>query len=165
MKLATIITPFLFAGLVMGNAFAGGTNIAVVQVQKILAESPKVKVIEKRMEREFSRRKDEIISKGKDLERLERKYQKDIDVMTDSEAKRLERDIISRRRAFKNIQGEFKEDLVLRRNEELGKLLKKIDEVIQKIAKEEGLDIILKGNVVYVSKRADITNKVLARMR
>ncbi len=166
MKLINIMAlSVVFISLSMGSAIAGGNNIAFVQVQKILAKSPKVKAIEKKMEREFSKRKEGIISKGKDLARLEKRYQKDIEIMSDSEAKRLERDIISRRRALKNLQGEFQEDFVLRRNEELGKLQKHIREVIKKIAKEEGLDIVLEGGVVYTSERADITDKVLQKMK
>ena len=134
-------------------------------MQKILAESPRVKSIEKKMKREFSKREDEIISKGKDLERLQKKYKKDSEVMSESQVKRLERDIISRGRDLKNMQGEFQEDFVLRRNEELGKLQKEIREVIKQIAKQDGIDLILEAGVVFASDKVDITDKVLRRMK
>lgn len=147
------------------NLSAQGSTVAYVEVQKILAKSSRVKLIEKKMKREFSKREEEIVNKGKELERLQQKYKKDSVVMTEKEIKRLERDIITRGRDLKNMQSEFKEDFVLRRNEELGKLQKEIREVITTIAKEEKIDMVFETAVVFYSNKVDITDKVLRRMK
>ncbi len=51
--------------------------------------------------------------------------------------KRLEQDIRSRRRSLNHTRDEYRDDLNLRRNEELGKLLRKISEVVRQVGEEE----------------------------
>jgi outer membrane protein len=85
--------------------------------------------------------------------------------MSESEVKRLERDILSRSRKLKNAQTEFREDLNLRQNEEFKKLRQQVREVIQEVGKSEEIDLIVSDGVVYFSKKIDISDKVLAKLR
>ena len=52
-----------------------------------------------------------------------------------------------------------------RRNREMGKLQKRINEAIIKLAEEEKFDLIVGDSVIYASKRIDITDKVLKILR
>jgi len=106
-----------------------------------------------------------LLSNQKQLKQLEEKLQRDGAVMSESEVKRLERDILSRSRKLKNAQTEFREDLNLRQNEEFKKLRAQIREVIQEVGKSENIDMIMSDGVVYYSKRIDISDKVLDKLR
>ena len=85
--------------------------------------------------------------------------------MSEAERKRLERDIIARTRKLKNAQSEFQEDLALRQNEELGKLRKLIAEVIVKVAKKGGYDLVLESGVVWANDKVNITPRVLKELK
>ena len=74
-------------------------------------------------------------------------------------------DILSRRRKLKALQDEFREDLTLRQNEEFNKLRRQVSEVVQEVGKSEDIDLILSDGVAYHSKRIDISDKVLDRLR
>lgn len=139
-------------------------KIAFVEVTKLLEAAPQVKAVKEKIRKEFAHRDEELVAQQKQLKKLQDKLVKDGAIMSEGEAKRLERDILARRRKLKNATSEFQEDLTLRQNEELKKLRKVIAEVVIDVAKSEKIDIVLEGGVVYASDSANITDKVLKKL-
>jgi len=121
--------------------------------------------VRKSLEKEFKRRDKDLVAKQKQLKTLEDKLARDGAVMSAAEVKRLEQDIRSRRRKIKSMSDEFREDLNIRRNEEFNKLLRKVSEVVHQIGEQENIDLILSEGVVYASKRVNLTEKVLKRLK
>lgn len=154
----------LFLVTMNGAAFAA-SKIAYVEVGKVLQESPQVKAVKEKIRKEFSKRDDQLVSEQKKLRKLKEKLQRDASIMSEAEGKRLERDIIARTRKLKNAQSEFQEDLALRQNEELGKLRKVIAEVIVKVAKKGGYDLVLESGVVWANDKVNITKQVLQELK
>jgi outer membrane protein len=150
---------------VSGTVFAEDYRIAFVNATKVFEESPQYKVAREQLQTEFSRRENDLLASQKQLKQLEEKLQRDGSVMSESEVKRLERDILSRTRKLKNAQTEFREDLNLRQNEEFKKLRQQVREVIQKVGKSEKIDLIVSDGVVYFSKKIDISDLVLEKLR
>jgi outer membrane protein len=72
---------------------------------------------------------------------------------------------VGKQRKLKTAQNEFQEELSLRQNEELNKLRRQIAEVIIEVSKEDSLDLVLETGVVFASDRANITEKVLERLK
>jgi outer membrane protein len=140
-------------------------RIAFVNPAKVFKESPQYQKATQRLQTEFSRREKDLLASQKQLKQLEEKLQRDGTVMSESELKRLERDILSRSRKLKNAQTEFREDLTLRQNEEFKKLRQQVREVIQEVGKSEKFDLIMSDGVAYFSKKIDISDKVLEKLR
>ncbi len=140
-------------------------RIGFVNATKVFEESPQYKEARERLQTEFSRREKDLLASQKQLKQLEEKLQRDGSVMSESEVKRLERDILNRSRKLKNAQTEFREDLNLRQNEEFKKLRQQVREVIQEVGKSEKIDLIVSDGVVYFSKKIDISEKVLDKLR
>lgn len=151
----------IFSGALQAEEY----RIAFVNATKVFEESPQYQQARDRLQTEFSRREKELLSEQKQLKQLEEKLQRDGSVMSESEVKRLERDILSRSRKLKNSQTEFREDLNLRQNEEFKKLRQQVREVIQEVGKEEKIDLIVSDGVVYFSKKIDISELVLEKLR
>lgn len=154
----------LFLVSTSGAALAA-SKIAYVEVAKVLQESPQVKAVKEKIRKEFSKRDDQLVAEQKKLKKLKEKLQRDGSIMSEAEVKRLERDIIARTRKLKNAQSEFQEDLALRQNEELGKLRKAIAEVIVKVAKKGGYDMVLETGVVWADDKINITKQVLKELK
>lgn len=162
----TCASTLLLLSLAVGASTAAAeTKIAFVEVARLLKDAPQVQQVRDRIKSEFARRDDELVAQQKQLKQLEEKLERDGAIMSDAEAKRLERDIIARRRKLKNEQTAFQEDLALRQNEELGKLRNVIAEVIVEVARQEQLDLVLESGVVWSSDRANITDKVLQKLK
>ena len=158
------VSMLVFLVLAAGNVIAE-TKIAYVETDRVLKNSPQLKVVQKKLEKEFSRREDKLDAEKKQLTKLEEKLLKNGGVMKEAERTRLQRDVISRRRKLKYSVEEFQEDASLRRNEELGKLSKKIAEVTVKVAKKNGYDVVLRSGVIWANKKVDITDKVIKALK
>lgn len=59
----------------------------------------------------------------------------------------------------------MREDFNIRRNEELGKLQKKVHEVIVIVSKAESYDLVVTQPVLYASEKIDLTARVLQEMQ
>lgn len=162
MKKAAILAAVLML------AFAGAAHaqkIVVINSQKAVESSPQFAAIQKALQAEFNKRNKELMAAQKKIKKLEDQLKKNKDVMSSAEAKRQEQDIRSRRRKLQFELQESKDDFNMRANEERRKLIRQVIEVVREIGKEEKIDVILSDGVVYASKEADITDKVIARLK
>ena len=162
MSMLVLLAAFLVS---LSGAALSATKIAYVEVGKVLQESPQVKAVKEKIRKEFAKRDDQLVAEQKKLKKLKEKLARDGSIMSEAERKRLERDIIARTRKLKNAQSEFQEDLALRQNEELGKLRKLIAEVIVKVAKKGGYDLVLESGVVWANDKVNITPRVLKELK
>lgn len=159
------VIAWLILGLFLSSVANAGVKIGYVQRGKLLTEAPQIKAAEKKLESEFSARKDNILALSKDLRDLEEKLNRDARIMKDEERSSMERDILSRRRELKRLEREFKDDVSFRRNEILAKLQGDMSQVINKFAKDNGYGLVLADGAVFVDGKVDITDLILEKMR
>ena len=165
MRNTIVLLVVLSSALLYSVQAAAETKIGFLDVSRVTEESPQYVSARKSLQKELDRRESDLRSKAEKLKKLEEKLQRDAKVMSESELKRLERDILSRQRKLKNARDEYRDELTLRQNEERNKLLRQVREVVQAIGKEEGFDLILTDGVAYASKKVDISDKVLKRLK
>jgi outer membrane protein len=139
-------------------------KIGFVNVAKVLQKVPQAGEAKKRLEQEFSPRDKQLAAQIKEIKKLEAQLTKDASVMSATKKRAMEKDIISKRREAKRAQQEFGEDFGLRRNEELGKLQKRIIQAIKAIAKEDNYDLLLTDGVIHAKPELDITSRVQEKL-
>jgi outer membrane protein len=132
-----------------------------VNTEKLLREAPLSVSAQKKLEKEFSGREQELQKMTKQARDLQTQLDKDGVTMSESERKNKERDLANLNREFQRQSREFREDLNLRRNEELGQIQERARKVIVDIAKAEKYDIIIEQAAVYVDPKSDITDRVM----
>lgn len=142
------------------QAAAGDFRIGVVDTERILRESDQAVRAEKRIEREFATRDQEIKKLTKQTKDLQTSLEKDGSTMSDTVRRGKERELANLNLNLQTMQREFREDLNLRKNEELAVVLARADKAIRQIAESEGYDVILQ-EAVYRNPKIDITDKVL----
>lgn len=141
-------------------AAAADTKIGFVNTERLLREAPLSVAAQKKLEREFATRDQELQKLAKQARDLQAQLDKDGVTMSDTERKNKERDLGNLNRDLQRQGREFREDLNLRRNEELGQIQDRARKAIQDIAKAEKYDIIVE-QAVYVDPRNDITDRVM----
>ncbi len=146
---------------------AGGAEIKVgfVDVPRVLDKAPQAEAARTRIEAEFAPKDRELLRQQKELRKLEDRLIRDRDVMAAAERSRLERQIRTMKREIRRAQEEFRDDLNLRRNQELAKLQRKVVTAIRSLAQQEQFDLIIGDGVLFASRRVDITDKVLGRLK
>ncbi len=155
----------LTACLLPAYVVAAEVTVAVVNVIRLQTEAPQVAEVRKKIKAEFAAREQKIAEQDSQITQLEEKLERDRELMTDPEAKSLQRDIRSRKLRLGNAKEELESDRRLRMSAEMDRLRRVLSEVIAEVAKAENLDIVLESGVTWASERANITDKVLARMR
>jgi outer membrane protein len=155
----------LFLGLLLAaNASYADLKIGFVNIPAVLEKAPQAEKAKKRLEQEFSPRDKQLVSQQKEIQSLDDKMAKDAAVMGDSARANLEKDILNKKRDAKRAQQEFSEDFNARRNEELGKLQRRIVEAIREIAKDQNFDLLLTDGVIYASDKIDVTSQVQQKL-
>jgi len=156
----------LFAALLaVAPAANADLKIGYVNASRLLDESPQATDVSKRLKQEFSGRESDLLAKQKELKKLQDQMTRDGSVMSEAEHSKLDHDILNLQRDLQRSNDEFRDDLNLRKNEEMNKLLAVIQTAIEGLGKEQNYDLIVYEGVAYSSAAIDLTDKVLERLR
>lgn len=155
----------ILAGIVglMLSADSMADKIGFVNTERLLREAPLSLKAQKRLEKEFSGREQELQKMAKQARDLQAQLDRDSVTMSDTERKNKERDLSNLNQTFQRQSREFREDLNQRRNEELSQIQEKARKAIQEIAKSEKYDLIIE-QAVYFNPRLDITDRVMKEL-
>jgi outer membrane protein len=164
MKIVSLSILLLAAGALPLQAAQAQTKIGVVNVARLLQESPQAQAASQALENEFATRRRELETQQKDLKAREDKLQKDGAVMAAAERSNAEKSLRESQREFARKQNEFLEDLNVRRNEVLGQLQRTILQEVQTFAKSAGLDVVV-SEALYASPSVDVTAQVLSALQ
>lgn len=154
-----IVLMAVLMGLTL-QAGAAEFKIGFVNTERVFREAAPAVKAQKKLEKEFAARDQELQKMTKQAKDLQTYLEKEGVTISDADRRNKERDLANLNRDFQRLQREFREDLNLRRNEELAQVQERANKVIQSIAEAEKFDLILQ-EAVYASPRIDITDKVL----
>ena len=156
------IATWCVAVLVSGAAQAqgDGMRIGVVNVARLLEQAPQAQAAMSALQEEFAPRQRDIVAIQRSLQEKQQTYDRDGQVMGETERLNLERDIRDDQRDLEREQNDYLEDLNIRRNEELGKLQRSLLQQVQIFARDAGYDLVV-ADVLYYSTAIDITDDVL----
>lgn len=143
-----------------GQAEAADFRVGVVDTERILRESVPALKAEKKIEKEFAARDQEIKKTSQQARDIQAFLDKEGMTLPDAERRNKERELDSLNVNLQRLQREFREDLNLRKNEELAVVLGLANKAILQIAESEKFDLILQ-EAVYRNPKIDITEKVL----
>lgn len=146
--------------LLTGPVWANETRIGFVNTDRIFRESQLAIRAQKKLEREFSNREQEIQKQIKQARDLQAFLEKEGLTLAEAERTRRERELANLNRDIQRAQREFREDLNQRKNEEFAAVHERARKAIIELAEREKFDLILE-NVVYASPRVDITDRVI----
>jgi len=160
MKIKQLAVSLILASACAAAPALANTKIGFVNTEKLLREAPLSVTAQKKLEREFAAREQELQKLAKQARDLQAQLDKDGVTMSDSERKAKERDLGNLNRDLQRQSREFREDLSLRRNEELGQIQERARKAIQDIARAEKFDLIVE-QAVFVDPKSDITDRVM----
>lgn len=141
------------------------TKIGFVNMVQLMEKSPQAETARKGLEQEFANRDKKLTAVRDEVLKLEETLKNDGPIMNDKNRTDLEKKILNRKREYNRQQDELREDFNIRRNEELGKLQKRVHEIIVVVAKAESYDLVVTQPVLYASDKIDLTERVLQEMQ
>jgi outer membrane protein len=136
-------------------------KIGYVVVEKVLKDAPQTASSNKKLEKEFKSRTDDLQKKVKAIQSQEKDFKKNSLTMSETERQKAQKKIQNSKIDIQRIERELREDIDIRRREEIGKLQQQINKSIEELAEKEKYDLILYQGVAYASKGIDITNDLI----
>jgi outer membrane protein len=147
-------------------AVDGSVKIGVLDVGKVLQESPQVKVAVDKLKAKFKERQDKIASAQKQLAADQEKLKRDKAVMKQADADDLQMKVLDEQRELQSMQEEYVRAARLAQNQVMGATLKQIDAIVKDISSKKHYDLILqRDNVAFASDKVDITPEVMAQLK
>ena len=140
-------------------------KIGFVDGTRLSQEAPQAKAASDRLAKEFEPRKNEIVKAQEQMRDREERFVKESAFMSAADKQKKERELATAQRELRSKQNEFQEDLTIRRNEELAKVMDSLRTAIQEYGKAEGYDLILFEGVSYASDRVNLTDEVLKKLK
>ncbi|MBU1666598.1 MAG: OmpH family outer membrane protein [Gammaproteobacteria bacterium] len=141
-------------------AQAADLKIGFVNTERVFRDSQQAVKAQKKLEKEFQSRDQEIQKTIKQARDLQSYLEKEGLTLSEADRTKKQRELANLSRDLQHAQREFREDLNQRRNEEFASVQERARKAIIEIAEKEKFDLIVE-NVVYASARVDVTDRVL----
>lgn len=145
--------------------FAQDQKIAFVNVSYLVDNSPQAKAASSRLKEKFGPQQQELQQKQQEFRQLQQKLQKDSLVMSESERTQTEERLQRLGRDIQRSQKSFRDALNSERNAALQQVREVVMNAVQKVAQEEGYDLVVGQGAIYASESVNITKQVLERMK
>ncbi|MBN9287019.1 MAG: hypothetical protein BGO43_11580 [Gammaproteobacteria bacterium 39-13] len=153
---------FVAVAALPATALADNLKIGVIDMRTIVTTAPQAKDAMEKLKKEFKAREDKIVSAEKTLKEKADKLQRNSAVMGEAEKAKLEKEVVAGQRELQHLQSEFREDAAIRQQEEMKKIVDKVNAAVQDIAKKDKYDLIIHKDVVpFATKTVDVTDKVM----
>ncbi len=162
MKQISSIFIALMLAVGMGSAFADGTKIGVVDLQKIMQTSSQMKIIQEKLEKEFKPRRDKLVAMEDGLKKNMEKFKRDTAIMSQTQRKELEKQIVGTQQQFEREGQQYQQELSTAHNEAMEEFYNKIRAAIAKVAESEKYDLVFQKDAAPFSvEKLDVTAKVM----
>lgn len=161
--LATIVlVPFM--ALSAQSALAD-FKVAIVDVQSAILQSEEAKRLLQQIQSEFKSEEDEIRTIQSEAAGMLERLQKDAEVMSDAEKRRLQQQIESRNNDFVYLRQKLQRQIEERQQELFAGVDAKVQKAIEELVKSESYDLILpRQAALYVNDIYNITRKVTEKL-
>lgn len=159
MYLSRVLAAFAL-GMVVASGAQAQSKIGFVSSERVLRESAPAAKAQKKLEKEFEKRDQDLQRLAKQLQGMQENLEKNAVTMSEADRRNKEREFSELNREFQRRQREFREDVNQRRNEELATVLERANKAIRELAEAEKYDAILQ-DAIYINPRVDLTEKVI----
>lgn len=141
------------------------TKIGVINLQQLLQQLPQMKQISADMKKQFGDREKKIVDAEDQLKKDADSYKRNGAVMSAKDKQATEDKLMKQQQELQQMQISFQRDFQTAQNKAIDDLLSKIKVVVEKVAAQNQLNLVLiNASVAYADKNLDITDPVLKQM-
>lgn len=157
------IAALSFCGASAFAAEDAASNVAVVEIAKVLKESPQVKKATNEMKKKFAPKQAKIEAAQKSLQKQMEEASKNASVMSKADKDKLGEKIAADRKALMADITAFQDEVSKAQADAMKKIFDALNMTIQSVAKKHGYNVVLDSQfVVYAAASHDITADVAA---
>ncbi len=141
-------------------------KISVLDVNRVLASLSQLKEIQADLKKKFDPRGQELVNLQNTLRNDLDKYRQSSASIKGEDLKKEQQKIIDKNKKLQDVRASLQRDLVEAQKQAITPILKQVESVVGKIAKDQKIDLVVnKANTTYVNPQLDITDQVVAEMK
>lgn len=161
LRRALLVTAVAVAGLGVSNGAYAELKIAVLNTQRAVIESDEAKSMIEKIRSELDRDEGSLRTLGEEIKKLATKLQKDVDTLSSSEKRKLEKEIEDKQLDYQFQGNKLQKEVNDRQQEIFQALAPKVDTVLKDLIEKEKYDMIIqRSNLLYAKQEFDITRQV-----
>jgi outer membrane protein len=139
-------------------------KIGAVRSAELAEKAPQFKAMQDQLKAQFERRQNDLEAEAKKLQDDGRGFQKEADMLAPADRAKKEKDLTTRRIDLESKGRQLQDDFNKTRQDQFAKTMGAIKNVIDAVAREKNLDLIVE-NPVFAKPDIDITDDVLKRLQ
>lgn len=154
--------------MLLGNAQANDHKVAIVDVQAVAQQLPRMAAIQQMVRDEFKDQIEAIDKLREDAEYNYKKLQKEGATLSTAQQDELKKTIVDQQKELESKGKPLQAQMQRRGAEEQNKVAALIQQAIEAEAKSGGYDMVLhKSSVLYMANesKADISTKIVERVK
>jgi len=139
-------------------------KIGYIDLQKAIQETSAGKKAKKELEKEFNSRKDELGKREGNIKKMQEDFEKKKGVLSDEARNQKAAEIQQEMLKFRDLLGQSQVNMQKKEQELTRPIVEKLQDVIDKIAKDGGYTVILEKSeqsVIWARKDIDLTDQVV----
>ena len=150
-------------GLAYASFAAAQIKVGVIDSQRAILNATEIQKAQTAMENEFQPRQDEIQKLQQDLQDIQNQLQKMQGKLTAEAERDLQIQGQRNQRDLQRKSEDLQADVEARREDILARVGRQMQEVVQKLAEEKGLDMVVDAsNTLYFKPALDLTQEATA---
>ncbi len=158
-KMSILVGALTLAGAV-SVAQADVGKVAVVNVQQLMQQSPRVATLSKNLEVQFKARQSKIASEQQALQNESEKFKKEAPTMKQADRDALQKKMAADRADLVKQVVAYQQDVQKSQSQAMQSVMGDLNAVVSNIAKAQGYSIVLDSQAVLFSQGSDITADV-----
>ena len=149
---------------IAADAAPAAPKVAIVNVQQVLQQSPRVTALSKKLEDQFKDRQTKLNDDQKTLQDELDKFKKESPTMSQKDRDAMEKKITADRTDLVKRVVAYQQDLQKEQNKVMQGILADLNGIVSTIAKKSSYDLVLDSQaVVFSANGVDITKDVAAQ--
>jgi outer membrane protein len=159
----TRLLPLAAGALLSAGIASAQAKVAIINVQQALVDTAEIKKAQAELEGKYKPRQAEMEKLQKDLQGIQQQLQTLGDKLTPQAQQDLQQQGTRKQRDLQRLNEDLQADVDRDRSDILRNSSQRMQTVVQKLAEEKGLDVVIDvSNTVYFKPALDITKEATA---
>jgi outer membrane protein len=151
---------------VFGSTAFADLKIGVLDLNKIMMDSPQLAAAKVKLKSDFDKREKDILSAQQIFQKAVEDFNKNGPTMKADAQKNAQQDIVKQQKDLQDKQSKFQNDLNASQGAAMKDIVKKIEGIVNGIAADKKFDLILaKAGTAFNKPELEITDDVIKQMK
>lgn len=162
-RISYILVAVALLGFLVAPTIASAqSKVGVVDMNRVINETEDGQAAKKRLERDMTRRQNELDKKQREFEKFAQDLQSSFDMLNDdAKAKRMQ-EYQQKSTELQQLYAEHQQQLAQEESKATTQIIQRVVKIVEAIAKKDKLDLVVdNAAVIYAASTNDITTRVI----